>query len=65
MPQLESRVSAGRVTGGSDTVIANRAGGGTRLLRPRIANLAYALRDTGDIDAPDKFSAAASVRNFR
>ena len=47
MPQLESRVSAGIVTGGSDAVIANRARGGARLLRPRIANLAYALRDTG------------------
>ena len=65
MPQLESRASVGSFTGGSGAVVANRAGGGTRLLRPRIADLAYALRDTGDIDAPNKFSAAASVRNFR
>ena len=61
MPQLESRVLVGSFTGGGNAVVANQAGSGAGLLKPRIADLAYALRDTGNIDAPDKLSAGGSL----
>ena len=39
MAQRECRVSVGSFTGGGDAVVANLAGGGARLLGPRIADL--------------------------
>ena len=61
MPQLESRVSVGSFTGGGNAVVANQAESGAGPLKSRIADLAYAPRVTGDIDAPDKLSAGGSL----